>query len=146
MTTKTKTAVESLGAVREHAESIRNDEHAIVGDMSTNDAYAQGDVLIVKVSDELPRDWERLEQQPETMQLAPGDTQGSRHIATGPVEIYASDPAAAHDELIGPRLFATGEWCLTHPEHGDRTFQRGAYEVRYQRRMSDEQQRRRALD
>jgi hypothetical protein len=133
-----KTAEQALAEV---GEVIVNDAHAVVGAMSQGDAYAQGDVLIVYVADELPSNWK--EDIRQLKQLAPGTSQGSRHIAEGPVTIYEN---RTRDELIGPRLFATGEWTLTHPEHGDRTFGPGAYEVRYQRRISEEGRRLRSLD
>lgn len=129
-----KTAVDAFKAVQSHVETIKNDEHAIVGAMSPGDAYAQGDVLIVYVGESIPKGWVKDKQ---VSQLAPGNTQGSRHIISdmSGITIYKQPNA---NTLDGPGLVAEKDWTLTHPEHGDRTFGPGVYACQYQRAFAEE--------
>ena len=63
-------------------------------------------------------------------QLAQGETQGSRHVAAGDLEVFAPVDA---NVLIGPTIVAEGRWTLEHPEHGHASVPAGAYQVLYQR-------------
>ncbi len=73
-------------------------------------------------------------------QLAPGTTKGSRHIAEGPMSIFA--PAKDASALEGPYIEATGEWTLTHPEHADHQMPAGNFCIVYQRDFAAEEIRR----
>lgn len=137
MTVATKSAYE---LVRAH-EAILRDEHERV-ELGIGDAYPQGDVIFARV-DKAPKKAKPY----AGRQLAPGDTQGSRHVAEGDVELYTPNEDAAlktlhrlfpktrsHEvQFLGPIVQASGDWTATHPEHGDRTFPPGVYQVIYQR-------------
>ncbi len=116
-------------AIKDTAEKIRNDEHQIVGTMSVGDAWAQGDILIVS-----------LEHLPEhvipianpNVQLAPGNSQGSRHCLSSldGVTMYR---IASPNPLDGPILQSDHPIRVNHPEHGDVTVPAGTYAIIYQR-------------
>ena len=105
------------------------------------DHLRQGDVYLTPVSDSWPRGKET-----ENMQLVAGNSQGSRHIAVGPMKVFEPVPIseelaqllpeAANSNVIavlaGPVL-ALDERCLiTHPEHADLSIPAGTYQVTYQ--------------
>ena len=131
-----KSAVDSFEKIRNHAEAIKNDEHAEVGAMSVNDCYWQGDVGVVFVDDgKVPEGWQVAKEQ--NPQLAVGNTQGARHIIENMegVTLFQQNSATSLD---GPGIEAKKGFRLNHPEHGDRTFLPGVYRTRFQRAFGDE--------
>jgi hypothetical protein len=145
-------ARESCRLVAAEAEAIRSDAPAVCNATDPGDVCRQGDVYLT-----------RLGREPRTLrpyvgrQLAPGTTQGSRHVVEGRVTMLVPDeddaalalgeavPAARmRRHFVGPVVLAPAGFTLTHPEHGDRTFPAGAYLTTYQRAFGDEI--RRALD
>lgn len=129
-TTVTSKAFRDLS---KHAEAIKNDEHQVAGSMSPGDAWAQGDILIVAL-DKVPNK-SALVKQPVS-QLAPGNTQGSRHCLDSleGVQVWEQKETP----LDGPVIVSDREFTVTHPEHGDVTFQPGIYAVVYQRAFAEE--------
>jgi len=87
-------------------------------------------------------------------QLAPGTTQGSRHVLEGECEVFSASAADVmpliakamhpattelHAELMGPVFRTLGEVTVTHPEHGDRVLPTGeCFAVVYQRQHAEE--------
>ncbi len=85
-------------------------------------------------------------------QLAPGTTQGSRHVAEGDCELLdvnRMDMAvtvnrlvrggAVPFQLIGPAVRCIGDVTVTHPEHGHRTLPAGGdWAVVFQRDHAEE--------
>lgn len=71
-------------------------------------------------------------------QLAPGNSQGSRHIieAGEHVKIYKDNSG---DPLMGPWLNLGARTLLTHPEHSDISLPAGTYKVRYQQDVAAEE-------
>jgi len=70
-------------------------------------------------------------QEIQDRQLAPGTTQGSRHIVEGDgVRLYR-DPSQRHP-LIGPVLVVERRCTVTHPEHAHISLPPGEYQVTYQ--------------
>jgi len=69
-------------------------------------------------------------------QLAPGETQGSRHIAEAPAQIFESPghpiQGIAANALLGPVVESTQPWNLAHPEHAHVSLPPGQYQVIYQ--------------
>lgn len=131
----TVTAAEAYTAIRQQVENIRNDEHQVAGALSKNDRIAQGDVNMVRL-EELPDDVEPRELM---LQLAPGTTQGSRHIlesAEG-VIMYTWKQFEGNP-LSGPILECKQPVRITHPEHGDWTIPEGVWHCRYQRAFAEE--------
>jgi hypothetical protein len=129
-TTKTKkvSAHDSFLEVESH-EAIRRDSHERIC-LEPGDAYPQGD-LIFWCIDKMPKKGDAY----VGRQLAPGTTQGSRHLADGNVDLYIPDEESAteilarlfpktkgHTQFFGPVILVTEEFTATHPEHGHRTF------------------------
>lgn len=141
------TPEKALRKVQVAAEKIRNDKTASVGTVSLGDVVRQGDVYLVSIGD-LPK-----ARVPTTnRQLAPGDSQGSRHVLHGECELYAADKSevlqmiakhvsgyAGFDELVGPVFKTLGDVEVSHPEHGNRILPAGeVFAVVYQRAFADE--------
>jgi hypothetical protein len=143
------TAEKALSKVQRRAERIRNDEIAVVGTVSKGDVVRQGDLYLVALP-ELPVSRTKTCER----QLAPGSTQGSRHVLEGECEVFSVNPndvlpliAAAlapaktelYAELVGPVFRTLGETTVTHPEHGDRVLPAGeCFAVIYQRQHAEE--------
>lgn len=123
-------AVESFERVRQSAKPLddgyvqRFSEAAAVGDV-----LPQGDVYFTKL-DAVPSGCKLMEK-PEA-QLAPGTTQGSRHILDS-LEGVAMYVKGAATPLEGPILDVTQERTVTHPEHRHLILAPGVYGVTYQR-------------
>lgn len=143
---KTMTAEKAYRQVAMAAEKIKSDDREVVATMSPGDVCRQGDIYLVC-----------LDREPKTTgtapsrQLAPGDTQGSRHVAAGECEVLVADereakaalnrlvPATkAHVPFVGPVIRAPLGVEITHPEHGDRVLPPGSYLVIYQRAWANE--------
>lgn len=144
--TASMTAERAFAEVQAKAEQIKNDERAVIGTVSPGDVIRQGDIYLVALK-RLPTGKLTSERQ-----LAPGNTQGSRHILTGACEVYQCDPdamiaavrkvlpgAELYRVLMGPGVKALKECELTHPEHGDRLLPDGeCFAVVYQRAFAEE--------
>lgn len=96
---------------------------------STGDVLRQGDVYLMLL-DKLPRGAKAMSKPP--LQLAPGTSQGSRHILDSTEGVTAFTFADA-TEFDGPILKLECERELTHPEHGNWIIPAGIYAVGYQR-------------
>jgi len=96
----------------------------------------QGDVAITFVK-ALPKFYQ---QSAQVAQLAPGNTQGSRHVIAdlSGIEIRTRKDA---DQLTGPAIIADRAWELTHPEHGHAVFPAGSFVTTYQRQYAEEMRR-----
>lgn len=132
--TKTATTERAFTEVLKHAESIRNDDAHRIEMMEPGDAWAQGDILIIRLAS-IPKGALKVKSE---SQLAPGNTQGSRHAIAnlkGVTMYRLADPTP----LDGP-LFECKEPVITidHPEHGACSFPSGIFAVRYQRAFAAE--------
>ena len=109
---------------------------------STGDAVRQGDLYITLLAS-VPTGYKR--QATFNLQLASGETQGSRHIldSADGVTCYV-DPDAT--EFDGPVLVLEKERELTHPEHGNWILPPATYGVSYQRTQDDLDRQRRVAD
>ena len=128
-------AEQLLIKIKETANRFKSDAPKRISDAaSAGDAFRQGDVLVCCLK-ELPPDCS-LVKNPDA-QIAPGTTQGSRHVLSSleHVVIYLRNKANA---LQGPILDVEEETTLTHPQHGNVIMGTGVYEIRYQRQMADE--------
>ena len=115
-----------LARIREEAEAA-SDELRFVRTCREGDEIRQGDIYLYPL-DAPPH---RVGVDRASLQLAEGDTRGSRHILVG--RAIAFDPPSLHDPLAGPFVQAWERVVLTHPEHADISIPEGWYEVRYQR-------------
>ena len=80
----------------------------------------------------------------DNLQLAPGETRGSRHMVSAKdakvVDIYS--PKRGAHACEGPVVVANGRWTLEHPEHANVSMPDGTFQVLYQRDVSFEEARR----
>lgn len=143
---KAMTAQRAMKDVQVEAEMIRNDETAVIGTVSVGDVVRQGDLYLVVI--------ERLPEKKTptgNKQLAPGTSQGSRHVLVGECRVFDPDKDESLElineaakglkvsvELIGPVFESKAEIEVDHPEHGNRIIPAGAYAVVYQRAFAEE--------
>ena len=122
------TTVETFQKIEKKAAESAPFTRKIVN-MEIGDVIRQGDVYIERV--------EKIAPGKETgRQLAAGNTQGSRHVASGDsVTVYE---ATGDNILLGPSIHATRGWTLTHPEHGHFEMPAGNFCVRFQRDYASE--------
>ena len=96
------------------------------------DAIRQGDIYITRL-DELPGGLKPA----KTNQLAPGNTQGSRHVVRADAGVVVYERQG--DALTGPVISAPEGCHIEHPEHGDIAIKcGGVYGVTYQRAHAEE--------
>jgi hypothetical protein len=135
-----------IAAIKKSAEKMEAAKPAAVGTASVGDVVRQGDLYLVCLESLPPGTKTRR-------QLAPGETQGSRHVAEGDCEVYQPrEPAAVSRlvgvacrgadvpaELVGPIVECHGDTTITHPEHGHRILPGGTvWAVVYQRAYAEE--------
>ncbi len=141
----TKNPETAYRRVQSAAEKILSADPATIEVVSPGDVVRQGDLYLVRLS-------RPIHGRPfGSRQLAPGTTQGSRHIVVGDCEIHTVDQEIAtaelnqlvpatkgQQQLIGPVVLASGPVTIEHPEHGHRTLPPGTYLVTYQRTWANE--------
>ncbi len=132
---------EKIKQLSKDAEEIRNTEPQVLPTCSDNDSWAQGDVIIQKLSDEFVKTLELVKTKP-AVQLAPGETKGSRHCLSDKcksdagIEFYK---LSVEYPLVGPIMKCPNGIEVEHPEHGDIKIEEGGwYGVRYQQLHGDE--------
>ncbi len=136
-----------IDAVRKSAEKMHAAATERIATASAGDVVRQGDLYLVCLKSSLPGKLLR------TRQLAPGDTQGSRHVAEGDCKIVDPESKAAvsvaishlvkgadvPQQLVGPIVECHGDTTIAHPEHGDRILPAGStWGVIYQRAYAEE--------
>lgn len=128
--TKSTPIADALNALATDAEKNKDASVRIMTGLKIGQVSQQGDIYIHAAPLDHPHGPELA-----TRQLAEGDTQGSRHIAEGPVKIYAPTERAASmtsQALLGPVVVASGPWTLTHPEHPHHKFGAGTFAIVHQ--------------
>jgi hypothetical protein len=140
---KTMTAEKALTKIQNQAERIKSDETQRFPEAaSVGDTHRQGDVYITLLA-AVP-DVAKRETKPAA-QLAPGTTQGSRHILDS-MDGVAMYRLPNPGMLDGPIVECRKERTITHPEHGDVILPPGVYQISYQRDLDAEDRERRVLD
>lgn len=109
---------------------------------SPGDAVRQGDVYITLL-DGVPDGCEK--QKTWDTQLAPGTTQGSRHVLDSRVGVTCY-LLPSPSEFDGPVLVLTKKREVTHPEHGHWILPPGVYGISYQRTQDALDRQRRVAD
>jgi hypothetical protein len=109
---------------------------------SVGDCVRQGDVYITLL-DRVPDEYRQAEEW--DLQLATGNTQGSRHVldSRAGVTCYTHHQATEFD---GPVLVLAEDRELTHPEHGNWILPAGTYGISYQRTQDALDRHRRVAD
>jgi hypothetical protein len=114
-----KTLTQTLETLTKAAESIRNTEPQSVQTMEVGDEWRQGDCRIIRLADDFcSKNAAMLEADKKpSSKLAPGNTQGSRHILSNMagVKFFKLKYATVLD---GPIIATPTENAVTHPEHG----------------------------
>jgi hypothetical protein len=131
MTMTVDECIRQLEASVENMDAAKTER---IGSPSLGDVVRQGDIYLVCI-ESLP-----VGQETKNRQLAPGNTQGSRHIVAGDaafveVESFGDVPAV----LVGPAFACNGDCTVMHPEHGDKVLPAGTtFQVIYQLHHADE--------
>lgn len=106
----------------------------VIATMAVGEWCRQGDVMLIRIND-LSADWLPT----DDMQLAPGTTQGSRHIVTSRCRIRRSPEARpivrlrdGRVRLLGPQIQSAERLVVSHPEHAHMDLPPGCYQVSYQ--------------
>jgi hypothetical protein len=105
-----------------------------IGSPSIGDVVRQGDLYLVcveNVSGEAT----------SNRQLAPGETQGSRHVLSGDCAIFIKHNCGGKypSELVGPAFRCDGDVTVEHPEHGHKILTaQTSWVVVYQRAFAEE--------
>jgi hypothetical protein len=127
----------------DRAERVKNAEPQRFPDAAAvGDNVRQGDIYIWKL-DAVPRGYAPIKHPPT--QLAPGNTQGSRHCLDSLEGVTVFGTAESENEYDGPILRLDCERTITHPEHGHWTLPPGIYGISFQR-TSDSKGERRVQD
>lgn len=137
MSTKTlerPDAAQVVEKVRTSADSLKNTDIRTPGSMSPGDFGRQGDLYFTAL-DRVPKG-AKLDEKP-SLQLAPGETQGSRHCLDSleGVKVYRVPSANA---IQGPVLDLTEARTVEHPEHAHVRLEPGVYAVTHQRSYAEE--------
>jgi len=121
--------LEAFTQIEKAAEKPRT-EIRKVSKIKPGQAVRQGDVYLVVV------EGVKAGAPVLNRQLAPGETQGSRHIAEAPAQIFQSPghplKGIASNALLGPLVESAKTWNLAHPEHAHVSLPPGQYQVVYQ--------------
>lgn len=158
MATKTKnavpavTAVEAYNIVSQDVNARKDDKVRHIATIARGDKFRQGDINILVLGSSL-KDAENVKAPKKVVfsaktkevwsnkvaQLAPGDTQGSRHIiATDNVKAVTVFNLENANPLQGPIVHSSERFSITHPEHGHFDLPPGSYFISYQRAHADE--------
>lgn len=140
MTTQVLNDVQSVSEI---AERIKSDaKQKFPEAASVGDYVRQGDIYITLLAG-VPAGAIR-DKNPQK-QLAPGNTQGSRHCLSRmtDVTVYRLKSPTPYD---GPVLDVAKPVTITHPEHGDWALPVGCYGISYQRTEDSEGRIRRVQD
>lgn len=146
--------VQIIENLRQNAENMKNDDLKVFDDFPVGTVSTQGDLILVSIS-KLPASAKPT----KNMQLAIGNTQGSRHILTSgqpyncdPQEviklIHQAIPEAplVGESYIGP-VFTGPDAYLSHPEHGDQQWNDDSIcAVVYQRSLDADEREARVRD
>lgn len=130
-------AVTDINRIKKSAESCEMFGGRVerIGSPSTGDVVRQGDLYLVCID-------EAVGTETNKRQLAPGTTQGSRHVISGDCVVVAKHGKAIGDvpeELIGPSFLCKSDCTVEHPEHGHKILPSGtSWAVVYQRAYADE--------
>lgn len=131
---------ETIERLNHSAESIRNTDPQDLSNMEVGDEFRQGDLRLIRLSDDFvaKRKGEIEEIKNPTSQLAPGTTQGSRHILRKMkgVKMFR---LVGGTPLDGPIFVTPAGNAIDHPEHGDViNLPEGTYACPGQRAFADE--------
>lgn len=135
--------IDEVGIVVSAAEAIKSDRLQSFPDAaSVGDSVRQGDVYITLLAG-VPSGCALVDK--PSSQLAPGNTQGSRHCIKSlrSVRVFSIANPNVYD---GPVIQSSKPMTIVHPEHGDWKLPAGCYAISYQRTEDSEGRQRRVQD
>jgi hypothetical protein len=122
---------ETISKIEQHAQLASNEKRNVGDNMKPHQAVRQGDLYLVRVEKDI-KGLKKLSGQ----QLVPGTTQGSRHFASAPAQLFESDnlpiKGVSETALRGPVVKSLTRFDVTHPEHAHISLPAGTYQVLYQ--------------
>ena len=123
-------AAEAIAEVTKKADELAVPELRHIPRIEVGQAVRQGDIYIHRVADDHPCG-EKL----KTRQLAIGTTQGSRHVAEAPAQVFQGTraPGYMRNALLGPLVRSLKERLrISHPEHAHIDLPPGTYQITHQ--------------
>lgn len=138
---KELTVDQAISEMASHSETIDASALQVISDCSLGDNIRQGDIFLTCI-ESLPKG-----KPSQVRQLAPGTTQGSRHILFGEVQIVEHEQPvlngkgeAINSVLVGPAFkVLCDKGGVEHPEHGDFQLPKGScWQATYQQAYADE--------
>ncbi len=129
-----KTATQAFESVRTTAEAVKSDAPKRAGDLAPLDHVRQGDVYLWKLAG-LPTG--ATPDPTASAQIAPGETQGSRHVIADMRKVRMFK-LANPNPLQGPVIEVKESVVVEHPEHAHITLEPGFYIGTFQRLHADE--------
>ena len=130
METKTMDATQAYRHVEAEGKAKAKQEVRRLACMEIGQVVRQGDIYIHRVADNHPRG-----PKAKSRQLAIGSTQGSRHIAEAPAEVYEGTTRpewCAANTFLGPVVVCPEPCTIAHPEHAHVKLPKGTYMVTHQ--------------
>ncbi len=139
MQTTTSVIEKEFVRLQSQAEVLKNTDPHDMSNMEVGDEWRQGDLRLIRLpNDFVNKNKEQLKQVEIVEQLAPGNTQGSRHILanTKSVKMFRLNNESPLDSVI----FETKETnSIMHPEHGHLiNIPKGCYATPGQRTFAQE--------
>lgn len=130
-------AIEVMEQIEVAARAKAKPDRVRYGSLAVGDKHWQGDVCLQRLGgNPVPMLGLKPIKKPQ-LQLAPGNTQGSRHCldSLDGILLYTKPNPTPLD---GPVIHADREFTVLHPEHGHVTLPAGDYAVTYQRQYAEE--------
>jgi hypothetical protein len=130
MATKTMDAATAYAHVEAEGKAKAKQEVRRLVCMEIGQVVRQGDIYIHRVADDHARG-----PKAKTRQLAIGSTQGSRHIAEAPAEVYEGTTRpewCAENTFLGPVVVCPEPCTVTHPEHAHVRLPKGTFQITHQ--------------
>lgn len=127
-----------LEKIKEIGDAQADTELRITRRIEIGHAIQQGDLYVFRVSDNHPRGKQIGK---GCVQVAMGTGNGARHVAEGSISAFVGKKLpddvkppmdVEAEEILGPVVFASEPWFLTHPEHPHHRLPAGTYQVTYQ--------------
>lgn len=129
---KAKSAEEAQEIVEREAKENATSSIRRIEKMEVGKVVRQGDIYIHRVDDGHPKG-----ALASSRQLVRGRSNGSRHVAEAPAEVYAGELAPLWynrrlTPLLGPCIVSPDRFVITHPEHAHVELPAGTYQITYQ--------------
>jgi len=138
MSNATATVAATISEIISHAKAHADASTVTAPVLAIGEFIAQGDLNFIAVD---PKRLAKVTTRTEnpSLQLAPGNSQGSRHcIAASSANDVVWFTCKESNPLMGPWLQVNAPALVEHPEHGNIILQPGSYAVTYQCAWAEE--------